>query len=197
MPRPAIKAASIVPHISISPGTRGPPTAPFVGLALGLVAAVSFGAALVKVGNAVLVSRSNVVFGRITPPGPIITVSVPNTSVVGWSKSYVVPEITTSLASSPKVIPSITSIDGRGAAVVCGNTRPSGPAVIVSDPKTRVLVGAPGPIVTVVPEMTAKVEPMSKVMPSIVSAVKVAAGAKPAGSESVDDPAIMAEGSIV
>ena len=80
---------------------------------------------------------------------------------------------------------------------MCGKIRPSGPAVMVSVPKTRVLVGAPGPIVTVVPEMTARVEPISNVMPSMVSAVKVAADPRPAGSESVEDPAITAVGSIV
>jgi len=119
------------------------------------------------------VAGSIVVVGRPTPPGPIEMV-FPLTTVVSVEAPlpilYVVPFKIASVLSIEKVNPpTVTTVKfGSGAIVVVPRPTPLLPSEIVLLP-TIILVGfAPGPIVKVDPEMTAKLGPTVNVRPCAV-----------------------------
>lgn len=126
-----------------------------------------------------------VVDGSTTPLEPTMIVSPPTTTVVGVAPApiaYFVPDMYTSPGSTENTSPPAETADQVGSGVpsgitvLDGRTSPLGPAVMVWPPMTRVVSVAPGPIWSVVPEMMASVEPISKVRPAAVTAEKVGAG---------------------
>jgi len=114
-----------------------------------------------------------VVLGRPTPLGPMEMVFPPTTVVsveAPWPILYVVPFKIASVLSTEKVNPPIVTTEkfGSGATVVVPRPTPLLPSEIVWLP-TTILVGFdPGPIVYVVPEMTAKLGPTVNVRPCAV-----------------------------
>lgn len=106
-----------------------------------------------RVSDAVWLGGEIVVEGKAMPFGPMRTVSVPSTRVVGVAPlpiRYVVPEMLTSPGSTENVKESAVTTKGvivaKGGMVLLGSITPSGPTVTTSPPIFKVVELAPTPI---------------------------------------------------
>jgi hypothetical protein len=115
-----------------------------------------------------------VVVANPMPSGPMLIVCPLTTLVVCVAPGpivNVVPSITATEEPSKNVIPPAVIVENgppKGGMVVVANPMPSGPILMVSPLRILVVCDAPGPIVNVVPSMTAMEEPSKNVRPPAV-----------------------------